>query len=72
MTATEMHDLLRDSLKEIAKNVWKQGDQFPGRLYCRYCGNWQGLSTHLDSCVLARLIKATNSEGSYPQPGEKP
>jgi hypothetical protein len=59
MTATEMHDLLRDSLAALQKKpYWHFGDdQFSHISYCDYCGYSQSHG-HDEDCVIARLEAA--------------
>lgn len=59
MTATEMHDLLRDSLAAFREQgIWKTGDTFVHIQYCKYCHYNQTIG-HGEQCVIARLERAT-------------
>jgi hypothetical protein len=56
MTATEMHDLLKDALAALQrKPYWHFGEgSFSHILYCDYCGYSQS-HRHGESCIVKRL-----------------
>jgi hypothetical protein len=69
MTATEMHDLLRDAFVHIAHEqaIFQPGTQsgFSHINYCRFCSfseNHVAAHGHGESCLYARLKRATESE----------
>lgn len=64
MRATEMHDLLVDSLRAIKSTpIWEFGGAkgFEHILYCRHC-HYSKEHGHGETCVVARLERATSSE----------
>lgn len=64
MTATDMHDLLRDAKAAIFQHdIWKYGDhQFSHILYCQYC-HYSQTHGHGDNCITVRLQSACETEG---------
>lgn len=64
MTATEMHDLLRDAKTALeSKPYWHFGTgQFSHISYCDYCGYSQSHG-HGEQCVIKRLESAVNGNG---------
>lgn len=69
MTATEMHDLLRDAKAALYQHdIWRHGETegFEHILYCRYC-HYSQSHGHGDSCLIVRLDAAVTPDGECPR-----
>lgn len=66
MTATEMHDLLRDASTELFRHgIWFAGSgQFKHILYCSYC-HYSQTHGHGENCIIVRLNSALETGAEH-------